>query len=396
MVKMNILQAFDFFSPAHGGGTVDILYQLSRSLSHRGHNVVLYTSDFKLDGDYIRSLEGVKVYPFHSRLDMAGLHVMPGIMAASKQNLKNIDVIHTHCLRSFQNCVLHHYATKYGIPYIVDAHGSAPRITAGRQGPMFFFKWLYDVLCGYRILRDAGKLVAETRVGADEYIRLGAGPDKIALIHPPIDVDEFSVLPAAGMFRQKQNIGDKKVVMFLGRINWIKGIDFLVDAFTLLAKQREDVVLVIAGPDDGYQPDLEKRIYDLGIGNKVLFTGFLGGADKLAALVDADVLVQPSIYEQGARPALEAILCHTPVIVSRHTGAGEDIAKMDAGYLVEHGNPEGLRDAIQYVFDNPDEAGIKTQKAKDYIGKNLSLAAQTEKYEKLYAEVIENNSGKRN
>ena len=395
MVKMNILQVFDFFSSSHGGGTVDILYHLSRGLSDRGHNVVLYTGDFKLDSDYIRSLEGVKVYPFHSRLDLAGLHVMPGIISESRKNIREFDVIHMHCFRSFQNLVLHHYANKSGIPYIVDAHGSAPRIIAGRKGPMVLFKWLYDVLVGNKILRDAGKLVAETQVGADEYIELGAARDKITLIHPPIDAHEFSELPSPGVFRQKQNIGDRKVVMFLGRINWIKGIDFLVESIALLAKQRQDVVLVIVGPDDGYKQALEKHINNLGIQDSVLFTGFLSGTDKLSALVDADVLVQPSIYEQGARPSLEAILCDTPVIVSGNTGAGEDIRKMDAGYLVEHGDIDGLKGAIQYIFDNPDEVRTKTQKAGEYIRTNQSLAAQAEKFEKLYEEVIENSKGKK-
>ena len=391
MVKMNILQVFDFFSLSHGGGTVDILYHLSRSLSGRGHNVVLYTSDFKLDRDYIQSLEGVKVFPFPSRINIAGLHVMPGIIAASRKSIKDFDVIHTHCFRSFQNIVVHHYATKFNIPYIVDAHGSAPRITVGRKGPMVFIKWLYDILFGYRILRDAAGLVAETRVGAAEYLGLGARPEAIMVIHPPVNSDEFSDLPSPGMFRQKYKIADKKVVMFLGRINWIKGMDFLVDSFALLASQREDVVLVIVGIDDGYKRVLDKRINDLGIRDKVLYTGFLGGKDKLSALVDADVLVQPSIYEQGARPSLEAILCNTPVIVSKNTGAGEDIREMDAGYLVDHGDNTGLKDAILHIFANPDEACARTLKAKEYIKKNLSLDAQTDRYEQLYGEVIENN-----
>ena len=394
MVKMNILQVFDFFSLSHGGGTVDILYHLSKGLSSRGHNVVLYTGDYKLDRDYIKSLEGVKVYPFHSRLDLAGLHVMPGIISESRKSIREFDVIHMHCFRSFQNLVLHHYATKSGIPYIVDAHGSAPRMTAGRKGPMVIFKWLYDGLVGYRILRDAGKLVAETQVGADEYIKLGATRDKITLIHPPIDADEFSELPSPGVFRQKHKIGEKKVVMSLGRINWIKGIDFLVESIALLAKQRQDVVLVIVGPDDGYQPTLERDISDLGISDRVLFPGFLTGTDKLSALVDADILVHPSIYEQGARTPLEALMCGTPVIVSQNTGAGEIIRNINAGYLVEHGDVHSLRDIIQYILDNPDEARTRTQKAKEYIKANLSLNAQTGEYEKLYEAVIENNKRK--
>lgn len=396
MVAMNVLQVFDFFSPTHGGGTVEVLYHLSRGLRGRGHNVVLYTSDFQLDRDYIRSLEGVKVYPFHSRLDMAGLHVMPGIISESRKCVKEFDVIHLHCFRSFPNLVIHHYAAKYGIPYIVDAHGSTPRIAAGGKSTMLLFKWLYDMLFGYRILRDASKLVAETQVGVGEYIRLGALRDKIALVHPPLDVDSFSRLPNPGVFRHKYGLGNQKIIMSLGRINWIKGMGFLVDAFALLIKQRQYVVLVIVGPDDGYQQALEKRINDLGIRDKVLFTGFLGGAEKLSALVDADILVYPSVYESLGLVALESLVCGTPVIVSRDTGAGELIRDMNAGYLVEHGDTDGLRDAIQYVLDNSDEAGTRTRKGQEYIRTNLSLAAQTEKYENLYREVIENNRQKKN
>ena len=62
---------------------------------------------------------------------------------------------------------------------------------------------------------------------------------------------------------------------------------------------------------------------------------------------------------------------------------------MDAGYLVEYGNKSGLRDMIQYILDNPDEAQSKTQKAKEYIISNLSWQKQVENYEKLYKEVIE-------
>jgi glycosyltransferase involved in cell wall biosynthesis len=385
---MRILQAFDFFSPLHGGGAVDILYRLSKTLRRRGHEVVIYTSDFELDQGYIDSLEGVKVYPFHSWLSLSGIHFMPGMIAETSKKLKDFDIVHLHCYRSFQNIMLHHYARKYGIPYIVDAHGSTLRISKGKKGLKRLLKWLFDVVFGYRIMRDAGKVVAETEVGANEYKKLGVSPDKIVLIHPPLDIEEFSQLPPPGLFRRKHNIKEKHVILFLGRIHWIKGIDFLVESFHQLAQQRSDVILAIVGPDDGYKPALDKLIDRLNLSDRVIFTGFLGGEEKLSALVDADVLVQPSLYEQGARPSLEAILCNTPAIVSKNTGAGEEVKKIDAGWLVEYGNKSELRDTIQYILDNPEEAQIKTQKAKEYIKENLSLNRQTEKFEKLYNEVI--------
>lgn len=385
---MKILQAVDFFSVPHGGGTVDILYRLSRALRQRDHEVVIYTSDYELDQDYIDSLPGIKVYPFHSWLHLWRLHFTPGMIAEASRKLKDSDVIHLHCHRNFQNIVICYYARKYGVPYILDAHGSTLRISEGKEWLKPLFKWIYDAAFGNRILRDASRVIAETEVGVNEYKQLGVNRDKIALIHPPIDVDEFGQLPSPGLFRRKYDVKEKYVILFLGRINWIKGLDFLVESFHLLVRQGRDAILAIVGPDDGYKSVLDKLISQLNLPGRVLFTGFLAGEDKLSALVDADVLVQPSIYEQGARPSFEAILCNTPIVVSRNTGAGEEVAKIDAGLLVEHGNKGELSEAIQYILEHPDEARIKTQKAKEYIKANLSLARQIEEYEKLYEEVV--------
>jgi len=382
---MKILQAFDLFSLPHGGGTVDIVNKLSKALSQREHEVTIYTSDYELDQEYVGSLSGAKVCLFHSWLNLLGFHLTPGIIGDANQRLKDFDIVHLHCYRSFQNIVIHHYAKRYGIPYVLDAHGSLPR--HGNKGFKWLLKWLFDVAFGYRILRDASRVIAQTEVGVNEYKELGVNKGKIVLIIPPLATEEFSQLPSPGLFRGKYNIQEKHIVLFLGRINRIKGLDFLVESFFELAQSKNDVILVIVGPDDGYKSTLDKLIKDLELSDRVLFTGFLGGVEKLSALVDADVMVQTSVYEQGAWAPFEAILCNTPIIVSSNSGAGEDVKKIDAGYLVEYGNKNELRDMMQYVLDNPDEAAGKTQKAREYVKANLSLEKGIEKYEELYQEL---------
>ena len=151
------------------------------------------------------------------------------------------------------------------------------------------------------------------------------------------------------------------------------------------------MLLVIVGPDDGYRKKVEEMIIGLGISGKVLFTGYLGGEEKLAALGDADVLVQPSIYEQAARASLEAIMCRTPVIASKNTGLGETIETIGAGYVVEYGDTGGLIAAIRDTLDNPEETRNRTLRARDYVLSNLSVAKQLEKYEAVYQAVIENS-----
>ena len=378
---MKILKIFSFFSP-HAGGTTALMYKLSIALVQRGHKITIYASDFKLDQEYVNSLRGVKVQLFHNWLDLLGIHLTPSMIIEAKSKLKDFDIIHLHTYRCFQNIVIHHYAKKYGIPYIVDAHGSIPRMGKRR------LKWLFDVVFGYKILRDASRVIAETEMGVDEYKKFGVNKDKIVLITPPFSIEDFSELPPSGIFRRKYNIKEKHIILFLGRIHWIKGIDFLVESFYELTQDRNDVILVIVGPDDGYKSTLEGLIDKLNLSNKVLFTGFLSGDDKLSALVDADILVQTSRYEQGAWAPFEAILCNTPIIVSSNSGAGEDVRKIDAGHLVEWGNKKELKDAMQNILDDSTEAMNKAQKAKNYIIKNLSMEKNVEIYEKVYRDCI--------
>jgi glycosyltransferase involved in cell wall biosynthesis len=287
--------------------------------------------------------------------------------------------------------VVHHYARKYGIPYVLDAHGSLTRTSGGKRGPGWLLKSLFDITFGYRILKGASKVIAETEAGVKEYEKLGISGEKITLIPPSFSLEEFSRLPPEGQFRTRYGIGEKQLIMFLGRIHRIKGLDFLVESFYELTQLRNDVILVIVGPDDGYKSTLDDLIARLNLSDKVLFTGFLSGEEKVSALVDANVVVQTSIYEYGIRAPIEAILCDTPIIVTRHTGAGEIVSKMDAGYLVEYGNTKQLSNMMGYVLDNPSEAKSKIRVAKQYIRVNLSIERGAEKYESVYVDCIAAN-----
>jgi glycosyltransferase involved in cell wall biosynthesis len=191
---MKVLQVFDFFSP-HGGGTVDVVGKLSRALARKGHEVVVYTSDYKLDQKYLDSFPEVEIHTFHCLFTLANFYLMPGMVGEVKKRLKEFEIIHLHCFRSFQNIVIHHYTTKYGVPYILDAHGSLPRKPVGEQGFKWLLRWFFDIAFGYRILEDACKVVAETEVGVSESKAMGVSDDGITLIKPPLAVEEFAQLP---------------------------------------------------------------------------------------------------------------------------------------------------------------------------------------------------------
>ena len=98
---------------------------------------------------------------------------------------------------------------------------------------------------------------------------------KIEIISNGIDLSEYGDLPPKGCFKKKFNLSeDRKIILYLGRIHKIKGIDFLIKAFAHLINEMNfrDAVLVIAGPDDGYLNETKFLAQDLGILNSILFT----------------------------------------------------------------------------------------------------------------------------
>ncbi|MDO8578787.1 MAG: glycosyltransferase, partial [Dehalococcoidales bacterium] len=329
---MKILEVTNLFAPVHGGAA-EAPFQLVRQLSKRGHEVTLYTSDYKLTQEYIAQIPGVKVRAFRTWLAVANLHVTPGIISAAQKEVRNFDVIHVHNYRTFQNIIVCHYAKHYGVPYVLQSHGGVMPVLQ-KKG----LKVMFDRVVGYKILRNAGKVIAGNVTEVGEYKQMGVDEPRVVVIPPFYNTEEYSALPPVGQFRSKYGIKEKHIILFLGRIHQIKGIDFLVDAFAELNKVRDDVFLAIVGPDGGYKAEVEEQVNRLNISKKVLFTGLLTGNNKLSAFVDASMLVQTSIYERGPGSPFEAILSGTPIIITKNTGAGEIVGKMDAGYLVDYGN----------------------------------------------------------
>ena len=169
---MKILHAFDLFTP-RGGGTVAVIHKISRALSKKGHEVTIYASDYKLDKDYIASIPEVKVFTVPCLSKAGNYYYMPAMDAELKKHLRDFQVVHLHCFRSYQNIKIHKYAVKYNVPYIIDAHGSLPRTSEQAKNFKWLLKCIFDITIGNRILRDAGKVIAETTKAVEEYREFG-------------------------------------------------------------------------------------------------------------------------------------------------------------------------------------------------------------------------------
>ncbi len=381
---MKILQVTNLFCPLYSGGFSGILYHLSKELAKREHEVTIYTSDYKLGQEWAELLRQskVKVSPFKTWANLAGLYITPGIIGSAAEQVKHFDVIHMHNYRTFQNIVVHHYAKKYDIPYAFQAEGSL--LTFFYKGML---KKVFDAIWGHGMLTDTTRVVAASRMEASQYESLKVGGNKIEIVPFGIDLSEFDNLPERGEFRRKYGLGnDQRIILYLGRIHEIKGLDLLVKAFTDLSQSLNNVKLVIVGPDDGYLPSLKKLIADLEISDKVLFTGPLYGQEKLKAYIDADVYVLSSFYEDFGITILEACACGTPVIVTDRCGIA-DVIDGQAGLVVPY-DKEQLQHALLHMLDDDKMRLRFGEKGKLLVREKFNWEKIAEQIEDLYERVL--------
>ena len=353
---MRILQVTPAFYPAEGhGGAPYVVYEISKRLSERGHEVTVYTTDandkYSRLNNGIKNIDGVNVYYFKNISNSLAyehkLFISPGMVSAMKEGINNFDIIHLHDFRTLQNIMAHHYTKKYGVPYILQAHGSVPRIIK-KQG----LKNVFDFFFGYGILRDASKLIALTKMEVEQYKNMGVSEDKIVISPNTIDLSDYKDLPQCGAFKRKYGIENhEQIILFLSRIHKMKGPDLLVSAFSELSKELQGVKLIIAGPDDGYLPIVNKLVASLGISDKVLVTGHLSQSDKMKAYVDSDVYVLPSFYEPFGMTLLEACACGTPVVVTDRNVMADWVSDSDAGIVVQFDKNQ-LKEALIKLLTN--------------------------------------------
>jgi len=203
------------------------------------------------------------------------------------------------------------------------------------------------------------------------FTKLGVSSDKI-FIMPNVSNIELSDKDYENKEKIKEKLGstDKKVILFVGRLIDLKGVDYLINAFFKLSKEREDIVLLIVG-DGPEKGNLESLVKDLNIENKVIFVGniennLLGGYYLLS-----NVFVLPSIttYYADACPLVvnEAMYFGKPVITSDAVGTTFMIENGKNGYVVPERNSEALYDAINNVVSNPELEKKMGQESKKLI-----------------------------
>lgn len=253
--------------------------------------------------------------------------------------LAGADVVHIHGLWEEHGVSAARAARALNTPYVISAHGMLdPWALRNKR----LKKAVYARLIENQNLNGAACLHALTVTEADDYRRFGARSPVAVIpngVRVPLGVtaDEFEA--------QFPELQDRRLVLYLGRIHYKKGLELLVRSWQRIAEQVPDAHLVLAGPDfENTRASVEREIAALGIGHRVTFTGMLSGSMKWSALAACELFVLPSYSEGLSMSVLEALGMAKPVVITRQCNVPQ-VAEYGCGWTIE---PEAaaLRDAL--------------------------------------------------
>lgn len=392
---MKILHVIANLAP-RAGGVPKACLELARAAAARGHEVAIYTTN--ADGSVNVDGIGVLDVPLDRPLDAGGFRIryfpvqFPRFWATSlplaralSEAVPAADVVHIHALYFFHSMVAGALCRRHGVPYLICPHGSPTPYFRARHR---WRKKLMDLLFQDRMLRHADAIHYTT----DEEMRLAAphaGNPHGVVIANGLDPAGYEPLPPRGAFRQQHSeIGDRRIILFLGRLHATKGLDVLARAFGRIARRRDDAHLVIVGPDDGIKPQLQAWLRDEGVYDRTTFTGHLDGEGKLAALRDADVFVLPSYSEGFGISAAEAMICGLPVVISEHVNIWREVRAADAG-IVTRCDAEEVAARLTELLDDPVRRRLLGNNGQALARDRFSLDAIARQCDTAYRSVID-------
>jgi len=210
-----------------------------------------------------------------------------------------------------------------------------------------------------RIVSAADRIVAANVVERAELLRdYAAHASRIATIPCGVDTDLFTPGDRAEA-RRRLDLDGRPVLLWVGRIAPIKGLDTLLDAVARLSESGQDMRLLVVGGDadertSGHETSLRQRIERLGLGDSVRFLGPRPQGVLPLYYAASDVTVLPSYYESFGMVALEAMACGSPVIASRVGGLVTTVRDGVTGFLVPDGDVEALAERIETLVADPE------------------------------------------
>ena len=365
---MRILMLSWEYPPRIVGGISRVVHDLSHKLVKDGHDVTVVTYR---DGDvpYIEDDDGVKVNRvdnymitpnnFIDWIMQLNFNMVARVGELIKEG-QTFDIIHAHDWLVANAAKTLKFS--YGIPMISTIHATE----AGRNSGIRTDEQRYINDTEWMLTYESSEVIVNSNYMKSELQRLFALPyEKINVIPNGVNLSNFNNVYRDYDFRRRFAMDNEKIILFMGRLVYEKGIQNLIAAMPKVLANYHDAKLVIAGKG-GMIDQLKAEVNSLGISNKVYFAGYLNSNDVKKMYKCADISVFPSTYEPFGIVAIEAMLSGTPVVVSDVGGLNEIVDHGVNGMKAYAGNSNSLADSIlTLLFDHKlaDEV-VKNAKAK--------------------------------
>ena len=378
------------------GGPINSVHKLNKTLVKKGVDITVYTTNVGLENEITinkqLNLDRIKIIyfsysNFFEFLGQTGWQFSWEMRNAIKDNIKNFDLLYIPAIWNYPTAIATYYCRKYKKPYIIIPKGSLYPYTLNKKK---WKKWLYYNLISKRDIKGASLIYYATKDEFEKVHSFLGLTNRSVVISNGIDLSEFNDLPKKDNFKKNYPfLKDKKIILFLGRINWKKGLDILVKAFGKLAQDRDDVYLLIVGPDEnGYINIVKKGLKSECALGKSFFTGLLKKEKKLEAFMGSDIFVLPSYSENFGIAVIEAMACNLPVIISNQVGISKEIESAKAGLIINTGHNE-LYDAFVKLLDNKKESLEMGKRGRKLVEKYFNIEKVADKTIKVFEEIID-------
>jgi glycosyltransferase involved in cell wall biosynthesis len=350
---MRLLHVIPTLHPAAGGPPV-VATRLASAQAALGHEVSIVSYAPPADRTTIEhALQTVPHIGKVRRVELPGRGLLERLTARAARALLarltgDVDFVHLHTVWEPIVRAGALAARAAGVPYCLAPHGMLDPWSMRQKR----LKKALALALGYRAILDRAAFLHLLNFDEAQLLRplgLRAPPQ---VIPNGVFLEEIEPLPPPELFlSQHPRLCGVPYILFLSRLHYKKGLDFLADAFAAVARQQPDTHLVVAGPDEGARQDFAGRIAQAGLTEFTHLVGPLYGPAKYAALVGAACFCLPSRQEGFSMAITEALACGIPAVISDACHFPE-VAEAGAGHVVPL-EPARIADALLSILRDP-------------------------------------------
>jgi len=293
------------------------------------------------------------------------------------------DLMHIHTLWNGASIHAGRYARRNGLPYLVTPHGMLHRYCMRSSA---WRKRLCWWLVERKNLRHAAGIHFLNRAEQQGSALVSDLGTPAFVVPNGVDLEPFEDVRPNWLRSQHPSLSDRRVMLYLGRLHWIKGLDVQLEALGLLSERLGDLVWVLVGPDAGEWEGLRRRADGMGLVDRVLWLGPMHGRERFDALAAADVVVMTSFYECHSLVVNEALAAGRPLVITESCNFSE-VADAGAGLIVERAAPQVAR-AVAEVLEDPAKAAQMGEAGRRLARDDLDWERAAGRMAQVYERVL--------